>query len=56
MRRLGDVMDVAQAALYLSAPSGKFVTGAALPVDGGEQVWGEYWPLGKPDYFKVEAE
>ncbi len=56
MRRLGDVMDVAQAAAYFSAPSGKFITGASIAVDGGEQVWGEYWPLGKPDYFKFEAE
>jgi len=53
MRRLGDVMDVAEAAVYLSAPSAKFITGAVLTVDGGEHVWGEYWPLGKPDYFKV---
>jgi citronellol/citronellal dehydrogenase len=55
MRRLGDVMDIAEAAVYLSAPSGKFITGAVLAVDGGEQVWGEYWPLGKPEYFQVEA-
>jgi len=54
MRRVGDVMDVAEAAAYLSAPSAKFITGAVLTVDGGEQVWGEYWPLGKPDYFKVQ--
>jgi NAD(P)-dependent dehydrogenase (short-subunit alcohol dehydrogenase family) len=54
MRRPGDVMDVAEAAVYLCAPSGKFITGAVLHVDGGEHVWGEYWPLGKPDYFKVD--
>lgn len=53
LRRLGDVMDIAQAAVYLSAPSGKFITGTVLSVDGGEQVWGEYWPLGKPDYFRI---
>lgn len=56
MKRLGDVMDVAHAAAYFSAASGKFITGAVLAVDGGEQVWGEYWPLGKPEYFKFEAE
>ena len=54
MRRIGDVMDVAEAAVYLSAPSGKFVTGTVLTVDGGEDVWGEYWPLGKPEYFRVD--
>lgn len=56
LRRLGDVMDIAQAAVYLSAPSAKFITGTVLSVDGGEQVWGEYWPLGKPDYFKIGGE
>ena len=25
-----------------------------LTVDGGSQAWGEFWPLGKPDYFKLE--
>lgn len=56
LRRLGDVMDIAQAAAYLSAPSAKFITGTVIPVDGGDQVWGEYWPLGKPDYFKIGGE
>ena len=54
MRRLGDVHDVAEACVYLAAPSGKFITGEVLTVDGGWQAWGEFWPLGKPDYFKVE--
>lgn len=54
MRRVGDVVDVAEACAYLAAPSGKFLTGVVLPVDGGGSVWGEFWPLGKPDYFRVE--
>lgn len=54
MRRTGDVQDIAEACCYLAAPSGKFITGTVLEVAGGRQVWGEYWPLGKPDYFKVE--
>lgn len=53
MRRLGDVHDVAEAVVYLAAPSAKFVTGAVLTVDGGAEMWGEYWPLGRPDYFRV---
>ena len=32
-------------------PSGKFVTGETLTVDGGGQLWGETWTTGKPDYF-----
>jgi NAD(P)-dependent dehydrogenase (short-subunit alcohol dehydrogenase family) len=53
MRRVGDVQDVAEACAYLAAPSGKFVTGVILPVDGGGSVWGEFWPLGKPDWFRL---
>ncbi len=54
LRRVGDVQDVAEACVYLAAPSGKFITGTVLTVDGGAEVWGEFWPLGRPDYFRVE--
>jgi citronellol/citronellal dehydrogenase len=54
MRRTGDVVDVAEACVYLAAPSAKFLTGVVLPVDGGGSVWGEFWPLGKPAYFRIE--
>ncbi|MEM9655269.1 MAG: SDR family NAD(P)-dependent oxidoreductase [Actinomycetota bacterium] len=54
MRRLGDVWDVAQGAAYLAGPTGAFVTGTHLEITGGEHVWGEYWPLGKPDYFQID--
>lgn len=54
MRRLGDVQDIAEACVYLAAPSARFVTGVVLPVDGGSHAWGEYWPLGKPAYFRID--
>ena len=54
MRRLGDVVDIAQAVIYLLAPSGSFITGEVLAVDGGNNQWGDVWPAGIPDYFKVE--
>jgi NAD(P)-dependent dehydrogenase (short-subunit alcohol dehydrogenase family) len=54
MRRTGDAFDIAEAAVYLSAPSGKFITGEVLVVDGGNQQWGAVWPAGKPDYFKTD--
>ncbi len=56
MRRLGDVWDVAQGAAYLAGPTGRFVTGIHLDITGGEHVWGEYWPLGKPDWFRLDGE
>jgi citronellol/citronellal dehydrogenase len=55
MKRLGDVMDIAQAVVYLAAPTGKFITGEVLTVDGGRQNWGEDWPGGIPDYFRVSG-
>jgi len=54
-RRLGDVHDVAQAVAFLgSAEASGFITGEVLHVAGGGQVWGEYWALGKPDWFRVD--
>jgi NAD(P)-dependent dehydrogenase (short-subunit alcohol dehydrogenase family) len=55
MKRLGDVMDIAQSVVYLAAPTGKFITGEVLAVDGGRQNWGEDWPAGIPDYFRVHG-
>jgi NAD(P)-dependent dehydrogenase (short-subunit alcohol dehydrogenase family) len=55
MKRLGDVIDIAQAVVYLAAPTGKFITGELLAVDGGRQNWGEDWPGGIPEYFRVRG-
>jgi citronellol/citronellal dehydrogenase len=55
MRRLGDVFDIANAVVYLSAPTGKFITGETLVVDGGRQQWGDDWPGGMPDYFRLNG-
>ena len=35
LRRYGETSDVAQAALYLASDMASYVTGVALPVDGG---------------------
>jgi len=52
MRHPGDVQDIAEACVYLSASSGKFVTGEVITVDGGQQLWGDPWPGGRPEYFR----
>jgi citronellol/citronellal dehydrogenase len=51
MMRAGSAWDIAEACVYLAGPSGKFVTGETLTVDGGGQHWGETWTTGKPEYF-----
>ena len=53
MKRFGDVWDIAETAVYLAAPSSKFVTGEVITVDGGMAQYGWVWPGGKPDYFKA---
>ena len=52
MMRAGSPWDIAQACVYLAGPSGGFVTGETLTVDGGGQLWGETWTTGKPEYFR----
>ena len=37
-RRMGTAFDVAYAALYLASDEAAFVTGAILPVDGGQSA------------------
>ncbi len=38
MARLGNVEDIGMAAVYLSSPAAKFITGVLLPVDGGASI------------------
>ena len=52
MRRPGTPMEIAEACVYLAGPSGSFITGEVLTVDGGGRLWGELWTAGRPDYFK----
>jgi citronellol/citronellal dehydrogenase len=52
MKRFGDVRDIADAVCYLAGPSGAFMTGEVVTVDGGNQVWGDQWTIPKPEFFK----
>jgi citronellol/citronellal dehydrogenase len=53
MMRAGTAWEIAEACMYLGGPSGAYITGELLMVDGGGQLWGETWTTGKPDYFKA---
>jgi citronellol/citronellal dehydrogenase len=55
MLRAGDAQDIAEACVYMAAATGKFITGETLTVDGGQQMWGDPWPPGRPDYFKLKS-
>ena len=54
VRRFGDVRDVADAVCYFAGPSGSFITGTVIAVDGGNEIWGDQWTIPRPDWFKVE--
>jgi len=54
MMKFGDARDVADACCYLAGPTGKFITGEVIVVDGGFQMWGEQWTAGRPDYYKLK--
>ncbi|MCA1452367.1 SDR family oxidoreductase [Bradyrhizobium sp. BRP22] len=54
MMRAGSPWDIAEACAYLAAPSGRFITGETLTIDGGGQLWAETWTTGKPEYFRRE--
>lgn len=55
MKTRGDAWDIAQSVAYLAAPSGKFITGEVLTIDGGMQQWGVVWPAGMPSYFATKG-
>jgi len=52
MKRMGDAWDVAEACIYLTAPSAKFITGEVLYVDAGMRLWGDLFTSGTPEYFR----
>ena len=54
LRAMGDVWDIAQAIVYLAGATGKFITGELMHVNGGSHLWGNTWPRGMPDHFRVE--
>jgi NAD(P)-dependent dehydrogenase (short-subunit alcohol dehydrogenase family) len=53
MRETGDVWDIAEAIVYLSGSTGKFITGETVHVNGGSHLWGSSWALGTPEWFQV---
>ena len=53
LHELGDPIDIAQAVVYLSTPASRFITGEVMVIDGGNNQYGDVWPDGMPDYFKV---
>lgn len=51
MRRFASAWEIAEACAYLASDSSGFMTGEVVTLDGGGKLWGDLWPLGKPEYF-----
>lgn len=49
MKRLGSCDDVAWLVAYLASPAGAYVTGQTWTVDGGKELWGDWWPVPDPE-------
>lgn len=52
MLRCGSPWDIAGAVAYLAGPTGSFLTGEVITVDGGQQMWGDVWAVNEPEYFQ----
>lgn len=49
LKRLGTCEEVAWLIAFLHTPAGAYITGQTLTVDGGKELWGDYWPIPDPD-------
>lgn len=55
MKRLASCEEIAWATAWLSSPAGAYVTGQILTIDGGKELWGDYWPIpDPPDLTPIE--
>lgn len=52
MMKAGVPWDIAEAIIFAGGPTGGFINGEVLTVDGGGQHWGEIWTTGKPEYYR----
>jgi citronellol/citronellal dehydrogenase len=53
MKRLATCEEIAWAVTWLASPAAAYVTGQVLTIDGGKELWGDYWPI--PDPPDMEA-
>ncbi|MFT4626728.1 MAG: citronellol/citronellal dehydrogenase [Myxococcota bacterium] len=48
MKRTATCEEIAWHVAFLASPAGGYVTGQTLTVDGGKELWGDWWPIADP--------
>jgi len=48
VKKAGSVEDIAHMAAFLASAGGRYITGQTLTVDGGKELWGDWWPIADP--------
>lgn len=48
LKRLATCEEIAWLVAYLASPAGAYVTGQTWTVDGGKELWGDWWPIADP--------
>jgi NAD(P)-dependent dehydrogenase (short-subunit alcohol dehydrogenase family) len=59
LKKLGSCDDIAWMVAFLASPAGSYITGQTLTVDGGRELWGDYWPIPDPppeENFELPSE
>ncbi len=56
LKRAGTMDDIAHMAAFLAGPGGDYITGQVLTVDGGKELWGDWWPIADPSGGLPEVE
>lgn len=49
LKRFATVDEVAWSAVFLLSPAAAYITGTTLTVDGGKELWGDWWPIPDPE-------
>jgi len=48
LKQAGSMDDIAWMVAFLAGPAGGYITGQVFTVDGGKELWGDWWPIADP--------